>query len=121
MKKIAIWLNERMKKVASWLGEHAVVLGGGGKDSVVHLWCILISFVLLTVFCICGINGKALEWLCAVLFLGGSIVPPIVAGIIALVKKAAWNPWYWFPIAIGNAIGGMLSMLICWIFGFAKF
>lgn len=106
-----------MKKLAKWLSEHAVVLGSGGKDSVVHLYCILISFVLLLGFCLLGWNGKALEWLCGVLYLGGSIVPPLVAGVIALVKKEKWNPWYWFPIVIGNVVGGILAIAVAYICG----
>ena len=101
-----------MKKLAIWLSEHAVVLGSGGKDSVLHLWCIVISFVLMTLFGILGWNGKAFEVLCAVLYICWSVVPPIVAGIIALVKHDKWNPWYWFPIVIGFVIGGILAIVV---------
>lgn len=110
-----------MKRLAKWLSEHAVVLGGGGRESVLHLWCILISFILLTVFCALGWNGKELEWLCAVLYLGGSVVPPIVAAIVALVKKKAWEPWYWFPIVIGNVLGGIISIIFCLCAGWIQF
>ena len=109
-----------MKKLAIWLSEHAVVLGSGGKDSVLHLWCIVISFVLMTLFGILGWNGKAFEVLCAVLFLGGSVVPPIAAGIIALVKHDKWNPWYWFPIVIGFVIGGILAIVVGLIGGWCS-
>ena len=109
-----------MKKLAIWLSEHAVVLGSGGKDSVLHLWFIVISFVLMTLFGILGWNGKSFEVLCAVLFLGGSVVPPIVAGIIALVKHDKWNPWYWFPIVIGFVIGGILAIVVGLIGGWCS-
>lgn len=55
-----------MKKLAKWLSEHAIIMGDGGKESVLHLWCILISFVLLTLFCGLGWRGKEIEWLIAV-------------------------------------------------------
>lgn len=109
-----------MRKLARWLSEHAVVLGGGGKDSVWHLWCIVISFALMTLFGAMGWNGKAFEWLCAVLFLGGSVAPPLVAGVVALVKKSAWDPWYWFPTVIGFVIGGILAIVIGLVGGWCK-
>ena len=70
-----------MKKIAKWLSEHAVVLGDGGRESVVHLWCIVISFVLMTFFGIMGWKGDAFMWLCGVLYLGGTVLPPIIAAI----------------------------------------
>lgn len=106
-----------MKKLAKWLSEHAVILGDGGKDSVVHLYSILISFILIMLFVLLGLKGQAFEWLCGVLYLGGSLVPPIVAGVIALVKKEPWNPWYWFPIVIGNVVGGIFAIIISYICG----
>jgi len=109
-----------IKKFVKWLEEHAVVLGSGGKDSVLHIWCIIISFVLLTFFGIMGWKGKAFEWLCAALFLGGSVIPPIVAGIKALVKHESWNPWYWFPIVIGFVIGGLLAIVVGLIGGWCS-
>ena len=106
-----------MKKIAKWLAEHAVVLGGGGKESVVHLWCIVVSFVLTLCFALCGWTGKAMEWLLMVLLLGGTVLPPIIEAVRALVTHDKWTPWYWFPIVIGNALGVGLTMLVCWIFG----
>lgn len=108
-----------MKKLAKWLSEHAIILGDGGKDSVVYLYSILISFILIILFVLLGWRGQAFEWLCGVLYLGGSLVPPIVAGAIALVKKEPWNPWYWFPIVIGNVVGGIFAIIISYICGLA--
>lgn len=110
-----------MKKLAKWLSEHTIIMGDGGRETVVHLWCILISFVLLTLFCGLGWRGKEIEWLCAVLYLGGSVLPPVIAGIVAAIKKQPWNPWYWFPVVIGNVIGGFLSILFCWAVGWVSF
>ena len=66
-----------MKKLAIWLNEHAIVLGDSIKANVVHLWCILISFVIVTVFAILGWRGDAMYYLLMVLLLGGAVVPPI--------------------------------------------
>lgn len=106
-----------MKKLAMWLNEHAIVLGDSLKANVLHLWCILISAVLVTVFAILGWTGDAMYYLLMVLLLGGTVLPPILEAIRALVKKDKWTPWYWFPIVIGNAIGVGIAMFICWIFG----
>lgn len=106
-----------MKKLAQWLNEHAICLGDSLKANVVHLWCILISAVLITMFAILGWKGDAMYYLLMVLLLGGAIVPPIFEAFRALVKKDKWTPWYWFPVAIGNAVGCGLSMIVCWIFG----
>ena len=108
-----------MKKLAIWLSEHAVVLGSGGKDSVLHLWCILISAILVTVFAALGWKGDAMYYLLMVLLLGGMVLPPVIEAIRALVKHDKWTPWYWFPIAIGNAIGTGIALLISIIFGWA--
>lgn len=105
-----------MKKIAKWLSEHAVVLGNGEKDSVVHLWSILISFLLTFIFVLLGWTKQPMYYLLMVLLLGGTVIPPIVAGIIAIIKKSAWNPWYWFPVVIGNAIGTLITMVISYIF-----
>lgn len=106
-----------MKKIAMWLNERAICLGDSIKANVVHLWCIFISFVLVTLFAAMGWRGKAMEILLAVLLLGGMVLPPVIEAIRALVKHDKWTPWYWFPVAIGNAIGTMISMLVCFIFG----
>jgi hypothetical protein len=110
-----------MKKLAMWLNEHAICLGDSIKANVVHLWCILISFVLITVFAACKCNGKILEYLLMFLLLGGTVIPPIVEAIRALIKRESWTPWYWFPIAIGNAIGCLISIIIGLIFSYVKF
>lgn len=101
-----------MRKIAIWLNEHAICLGDSIEANVVHLWCIVISFVLTLVFALVGWTGKPMEWLLAVLLLGGMVLPPLVA----LFKKP-WAPWYWFPIVIGNTIGVGLAMLVAYIFG----
>ena len=56
-------------------------------------------------------------YLLMVLLLGGTVLPPIIEAIRALIKHDKWTPWWWFPVAIGNAIGVGIAMLISWIFG----
>ena len=108
-----------MKKIAIWLNEHAVCLGDSIKANVLHLWCILVSAVVVTFFAAMGWRGKAMEILLAVLLLGGTVLPPVIEAIHALVKREKWAPWYWFPIAIGNAIGTLIALVISLIFGWA--
>lgn len=109
-----------MKKIAIWLNEHAVVLGDSLKANVVHLWCIFISFVLTSVFAACGLKGKSMEILLAVLLLGGTVLPPIIEAIRAAIKKEPWTPWYWFPVVIGNAIGVGIALLVSLICGWVS-
>lgn len=106
-----------MKKFAMWLNEHAICLGDSLKANVVHLWCILISAVLVTLFAALGWRGDSMYYLLMVLLLGGMVLPPIVEAVRASVKHDTWTPWYWFPIIFGNAIGVGIAMLISWIFG----
>lgn len=106
-----------MKRLAIWLNEHAICLGDSIKANVVHLWCILISAVIVTVFAALGWRGDAMYYLLMVLLLGGMVLPPIVEAVRASVKHDTWIPWYWFPILFGNAIGVGIAMLISWIFG----
>ncbi len=107
-----------MKKIALWLNEHAVCLGDSIKANVLHLWCIFISAIVVTFFAAMGWRGMAMEILLAVLLLGGTVLPPVIEAVRALVKHE-WAPWYWFPIVIGNAIGTLIAMLISLIFGWA--
>lgn len=100
-----------------WLNEHAICLGDSLKANVVHLWCILISAVLVTLFAALGWRGDSMYYLLMVLLLGGMVLPPIVEAVRASVKHDTWTPWYWFPIIFGNAIGVGIAMLISWIFG----
>ena len=103
-----------MRKLNDWLCEHGFLWSWEGKEGVAHLWAILISFIAL----LCtGIFGWDAVLVCALLYLVPVIGCPILAWIISLVKKEPWNPWFWFPIVIGTVIGGLLAMLICWIFG----
>lgn len=103
-----------------WLNEHAICLGDSIKANVLHLWCILISFVLITFFAVMGWTGDAMYYLLMLLLLGGTVLPPIIEAIRALIKHDKWTPWWWFPVVIGNAIGCGLSMLFCWAFGIVK-
>lgn len=103
-----------MKKLNAWLTEHAPVWPWEGREGVVHLWAMLITFI--SFMCI-GIFGLDAVLICAILCLGSCIGCPILAGIIALIKKQKWNPWFWFPCVIGVVFGGLFAMLICWVFG----
>ena len=109
-----------MKKIAIWLHEHAVCVGDSLKANVVHLWSIVVAFALMTLFGVMDWNGKAFEVLCMALFLGGSVLPPIAAGITALVKKQKWEPWYWFPIVIGFVVGGIVAIVVGLLGGWCK-
>jgi len=109
-----------MKKIAIWLNEHAVCVGDSLKANVVHLWCIVISFALMTLFGVMGWNGKAFEWLCVVLFLGSSVLPPVIEGVRALITHTRWEPWYWFPAVIGCVFGGLLAILVGLVFGWCS-
>lgn len=71
----------------------------------------------MTLFGAMGWNGKEFEILCAVLYLGASVLPPIIAGIVALVKNEKFNPWYWFPCGIGFVVGGLMAIIVGLVFG----
>lgn len=108
---------DKMEKIAKWLNEHFRCIGDSIKANVVHLWCIVISFALMTMFGAMGWNGKGFEILCMVLYLVASVVPPLAAGVVALFKHEKWNPWYWFPVIAGNVIGGLLAIAVGLVFG----
>ena len=56
-----------MKKLAQWLNKHAICLGDSLKANVLHLWCILILAVLVTLFAALGWRGDAMYYLLMVL------------------------------------------------------
>ena len=103
-----------MKKLNNWLCNHCFIWNWEGKEGVAHLWAILISFVALA---LTGIFGWNVTFVCALLYLVPIIGLPVLAGVIALIKKQPWNPWYWFPIVIGTVIGGILAIAFCLCIG----
>ena len=107
-----------MKKLAMWLNDHAVCVGDSLKANVLHLWCFLLSFIAITAFLLFGKRGLDIEILLAVMFLGGTFIPPVYAGVEALIKKQPWTPWYWFPIAMGCVFGCILSIVVGIFFGY---
>lgn len=110
-------LNSMMKKLNEWLMEHFSLWAWDEQQGPVHLWSILITIVLTIIW-----HFANLDW--AILWQGlAGIVTfglPLLAGIIALIKKQPWNPWYWFPAVAGVAIGGIISIGIGLIFGWAS-
>ena len=101
------------KKLNDWLNEHAPIWPWEGKDGVVHLWAMfltpIIMFVMFFIFPEITIPFQ-------ILFGSVSVLPPIIAGIKALITKTKWNPWYWFPILTGSVIGGLFGCFIYWAF-----
>lgn len=102
-----------MKRLNRWLNEHAFVWPWEDeREGVVHLWALFLTPILMFaayfIFADITIPFQIMLGLPAIL-------PPIIAGIKALVTKTKWNPWYWFPIVIGTVIGGIFACLLFWI------
>lgn len=106
-----------MKKLAEWLQEHAVVPGESIKAIVAFIISLIVAAVTITLFAAFGWRGRELEYLLGVLVLGACVGLPLFEALRALVTKTSWKPWYWFPSVVGVVIGGLLSMLLSWIFG----
>lgn len=102
-----------MKKIARWLEEHAMVWPWQGKESVAHLWALILTPILMFV---AFFTFKDITIPFQVIFGGVAVAPPIIAGIIALVKREKWNPWFWFPLVVGAVLGGIFACLIFWAF-----
>ena len=106
-----------MKKFAEWLEEHAVVPGDSTKATIAFIVSLIIAAVTITLFAALGWRGDAIVYLLGVLVLGSCVGLPLFEALRALVTRTPWTPWYWFPSIAGVALGGLLSVLICWIFG----
>lgn len=104
------------KKMNAWLTEHFPLWAWDGKEGVVHLWAMFLTIILMIAWHFTGWDW-AIYWqtLAGIVTFG----LPALAGIIALIKKQKWNPWYWFPAAIGVVIGGIISIVIGLICGWA--
>lgn len=101
------------KNINEWLNEHYFLWEEENKEGTVRI----ISFIVtLALFITLGLTrwmhlDKMIQlWAALVGF-----ASPVLAGIIAIIKRQKWNPWYWFPILKGGVIGGFLAMLIVYI------
>ncbi len=105
-----------MRRLSKWLGEHTF-WPWGEREGAAQIWAVFITIILTIVW-----HFARLDW--AILWQGLAGVStfglPILAGIEALVKKHKWNPWYWFPVAMGVGRGGIISISIGLIFGWAS-
>lgn len=106
-----------MKKLSKWLEEHFALWSWDEQQGPVHLLAMFFTIVCTIVWHFTGWNW-AIYWqtLAGIVTFG----LPGLAGIIALVKKQKWNPWYWFPAAMGMIIGGMISIVIALFCGWAS-
>lgn len=87
---------------------------------MLHLWCIVFTVVIMSVFGAFGWVGNKFVWLMSVMCLGGTFIPPVAAGAIALAKREKWNPWYWFSIVIGIAVGVIMAVIIGLLSGWCR-
>lgn len=101
------------KNINEWLNEHYFLWEEENKEGTVRI----ISFIVtLALFITLGLTrwmhlDKMIQlWAGLVCF-----ASPVLAGIIAIIKRQKWNPWYWFPILKGGVIGGFLAMLVVYI------
>lgn len=101
------------KNINEWLNEHYFLWEEENREGTVRI----ISFIVtLALFITLGLTkwmylDKMIQlWAALVGF-----VSPVLAGIIAIIKRQKWNPWYWFPILKGGVIGGFFAMLIVYL------
>lgn len=102
------------RKLSEWLEEHGILWAWDVKQGVVHLWAMFLTIV----FTVAG-HFTGWDWTAYWQTLAGIVTfgLPLLAGIIALVKKQKWNPWFWFPAVMGMVIGGIVSIIIAFICG----
>lgn len=102
-----------MKKLNRWLNEHAPIWPWEDeKEGVVHLWTMFLTPILMfaAYFIFADVTIPF-----QLIFGSVTFLPPIIAGIKALVTKTKWTPWYWFPSIMGAVIGGIFACLLFWI------
>lgn len=101
-----------MKKLAKWMAMHLPVIGDGGKDTIAYIITMLVTFGLVILWFICKWNWQYL-WQGLAGFV--TFVPPLFAGVVALIKKEKWNPWMWFPCIVGVVHAGLIAAAIVFI------
>ncbi|KWW24962.1 MAG: hypothetical protein F082_1300 [bacterium F082] len=109
-----------MKKLAIWLNEHAVCLGESVKANVLHLWCILVSAIIVTFFAAMGWKGDAMYYLLMVLLLGGTVVPPCSRPSARLSGTKSGRPGIGFRSSSATPSGTGIALLVSLIFGWAE-
>ena len=102
-----------LRRLNNWLNEHYFLWEEENREGIVR---IIAFIVTLALFITLGLTkrmhlDKMIQlWAALVGF-----VSPVLAGIIAIIKRQKWNPWYWFPILKGGVIGGFFAMLIVYL------
>lgn len=101
------------KNINDWLNEHYFLWEEENKEGIVRI----ITFIFtLAFFIVLGVT-KWIHLDTAIQIWAGIVTfaSPVLAGIIAIIKRQKWNPWYWFPIVKGGVMGGLWAMLIVWL------
>lgn len=110
-----------VKRLAKWCEEHAFIWPWEGKESVMHLWAIWVTFFGTLIVAIVNIYhpiDKFIEyWF---YFLAGTVTffPPIYSAIKALVTKTKWEPWFWFNWVIALVVGVLFTIPFALLFGY---
>lgn len=105
------------KKINHWLIEHVDFWPWDEREGRVCLWFWFVTIVLTFVWHYTKWDWKYLwQGLAGISCFG----TPILAAIIALIKRQKWNPWFWFPSVIGVVFGGFLMFIIFFTLGWAS-
>ena len=102
-----------LKNINNWLNEHYFLWEEETNEGIIRIIAFVVTLVF---FVVLGLTrwmhlATAIQvWALVVTF-----ASPVLAGIIAIIKRQKWNPWYWFPIVKGSVSGGLISMLIVYL------
>lgn len=96
-----------LKKLNSWLERFFPLWAWDEQQGPVHLLAIFLTIILTVIWYFTGWDW-AIYWQSIAGLVTFGL--PGLAGIVALIKKQPWNPWYWFPSVAGVVIGGFISI-----------
>lgn len=103
-----------IKRLSRWLVEHGWFWSWDEKQGIVHLWSMLLTIAAIILW-----HFKDWNWQYLFQGLAGIVTfgLPILALLIAAVKRKTWEPWFVFPAMAGMVIGSFVMMAVALVLG----
>lgn len=105
-----------IRRLAKWLTEHGWIQAWNVREGMVNIWAFVLTIIGTFIW-----HYAKWDWQYYWQGLAGIVTfgLPLLAALIALVKRQKWNPWFWVPALAGMVLGGFLSAGLFRLIGWA--